>query len=227
VPAVKSTEPTGGGRREQRKVATRAGLVRAGRKLFSEQGIYEARVEDLAVQASIGKGTLYLYFASKQDLAQAVVEAGFRDLEDCLSAAAARVASFPVLVDEIARVHGEFFAANPDLLRIFHQARGILMFRRPEWESLRKPLQRHIGHIAMLLARVPSPVRDRAALRRAIALTLFGAISGACSVRAALEPGPAADRWTSLFTEGIAGLAVEMARRGGVPRPARLRGRTI
>jgi AcrR family transcriptional regulator len=226
VETIGSTESRGAGRRERRKAATRASLVRAGRKLFSEDGIYEARVEDLAEHAEIGKGTLYLYFASKQDLAQAVVEAGFRDLEKCLSTAAASVLTFDALIDEIARAHGEFYEANPDLLRIFHQARGILMFQQPEWAGLRKPLERHVAHIATLLGRVPSPFRDRIAQRRAIALTLFGAISGACSVREALHTGPAGDVRKALIRGGAARLAAGLVWRGGRARRARARGRS-
>lgn len=212
------------GRRERKKVITRADLVRAGRTLFSSEGIYEVRIEDLAERAGIGKGTLYLYFANKQDLVQAVVEGGFQELETQLDAAATQAASFPELMDEIVRAYTQFFASNPDLQRIFHQVRGILKFHRPEWLPVRVPLEKHIGYVARLLARTPSAVRERPAQRKAMALVLFGAVSGACSVRAALESGPAPEAWSNLLRRGLAGLSGGLTRGGAGRRRGRVRG---
>ena len=212
------------GRREYRKSSTRAQLVRAGRKLFSEKGIYEARIEELAEHAGIAKGTLYLYFASKVQLVHAVVEEGFEDLGRRVSAAVEGQRAFNDVVGCIVQAHLDFFTANPDLMRVFHQVRGILKFHRPEWLPLRQPLERHVGHIARLLARAPSPVRDRVARRRAMALILFGAISGACSVRAALESGPGASRWSSLLRDGFTGLAADLGRHDEGRRPNRRQG---
>jgi AcrR family transcriptional regulator len=190
---------------------TRAELVRAGRTLFSREGIYEARVEDLAQLAGIGKGTLYLYFANKQDLVQAVVEGGFRELEKRLDAGSARSASLPELVDALVEEYTEFFELNPDLLRILHQARGILKFRRREWLPLRTSFEQHLTHLTRLLGRVSSPVRERPARRRSIAIILFGAISGACSVRVALKSGPGAEVWSRLLRAGLSGLSGDLA----------------
>ena len=230
---VKQTETVGSrlgiilpiGRREHRKASTRTELVRAGRKLFSEKGIYEARIEDLAEHAGIAKGTLYLYFASKVELVQAVVDGGFEDLALGVSTAVQGRRTFNGVIGGIVQSHLDFFEANPDLMRVFHQVRGILKFHRPEWEPLRQPLERHVAHVARLLAQVPSPVRDRAARRRAMALVLFGAISGACSVRVALESGPGADRWSSLLRDGFTGLAAQLARSDEGRRPKRRGGR--
>lgn len=48
------------GRRERRKSITRADLLKAGRRLFSQKGLYESHVEDLTEIAGIAKGTFYL-----------------------------------------------------------------------------------------------------------------------------------------------------------------------
>lgn len=200
------------GRRQHRKAWTRAQLVRAGRELFGEKGLYEARIEDLAQHAGIAKGTVYLYFEGKVDLVRAVVEAGFEELERDVRAAVEGRRSFGDLVGRIVQAHVDFLAANPDLMRIFHQVRGILKFRREEWLPVRRPLMRHVGHITELLGRAPSPVRHRPSDRRVIAAILFGAISGGCSVRATLGSGPAAERWAHLLRTGLVAMAVGLAR---------------
>lgn len=209
------------GRRERRKIAIRSDLVRAARELFGERGIYDARIEDLAERAGIAKGTVYLYFRRKEELVQAVVEAGFDDLARHAGAAAEGARSLPDLVGRVVVAHLEFLAANPDLMRVFHQVRGVLLFQRQEWRALRLPLGRHIEQIARLLARVPSPVKDRSAKRRFVALLIFAAISGATSVRAALAGRPSSEVSTATLRRGVTALAVALAREASLPRARR------
>jgi AcrR family transcriptional regulator len=51
-------------------------LVAAALQLFVERGFAATRLEDVAARAGVSKGTLYLYFASKEDLFRAVVRRG-------------------------------------------------------------------------------------------------------------------------------------------------------
>lgn len=46
----------------------RAEILRSAEKLFITNGINETRIEDIAKDADIGKGTLYLYFKNKDDM---------------------------------------------------------------------------------------------------------------------------------------------------------------
>lgn len=46
----------------------RADILQASEKLFIAHGINDTRIEDIAKQADIGKGTLYLYFKNKEDI---------------------------------------------------------------------------------------------------------------------------------------------------------------
>jgi AcrR family transcriptional regulator len=58
---------------ERRKEARPAELVAAALELFVEKGYAGTRLEDVAAQAGVSKGTLYLYFENKEDLFKAVV----------------------------------------------------------------------------------------------------------------------------------------------------------
>ncbi len=60
----------------RRKEARPAELLAAALKLFVEKGFAATRLEDVAGAAGVSKGTLYLYYASKEDLFKAVVRAG-------------------------------------------------------------------------------------------------------------------------------------------------------
>ncbi len=182
-PAAAAAPP---GRREQRKHVTRRELIAAGRRLFGEQGLYESRIEDLARRAGIAKGTLYGYFESKEALVLAVVTEGFAELLGRVRTSVAGARTARERVRAVAAAHLEFFAAQPDLMRILHQVRGLLKFERPEWGPLRDALGHHVAATALLLAGSLDGRRrpTRAELERAE--LLFGAVSGVTSVRAAL-----------------------------------------
>jgi AcrR family transcriptional regulator len=55
-------------------------LVSAARDLFAEKGFAATRLEDVAAKAGVSKGTVYLYFDSKETLFRAVVESGLAAL---------------------------------------------------------------------------------------------------------------------------------------------------
>ena len=58
---------------ERRKEERPAELVAAALELFVERGYAAARLDDVAARAGVSKGTLYLYFDSKEELFKGVV----------------------------------------------------------------------------------------------------------------------------------------------------------
>lgn len=62
--------------RKRRKEARPAELTAAALGLFVEKGFAATRLEDVAARADVSKGTLYLYFDSKEALFKAVIQEG-------------------------------------------------------------------------------------------------------------------------------------------------------
>jgi len=60
-------------KRERRKQARPGELLDAALDLFVEKGFSATRVDEVAARAGVSKGTLFLYFQSKEDLFKAVV----------------------------------------------------------------------------------------------------------------------------------------------------------
>jgi AcrR family transcriptional regulator len=60
-------------RRARRKEARPGELLDAALQLFVEKGFASTRVEEVAARAGVSKGTLFLYFPSKEELFKAVV----------------------------------------------------------------------------------------------------------------------------------------------------------
>ncbi|MEQ1832378.1 MAG: TetR/AcrR family transcriptional regulator [Candidatus Eisenbacteria bacterium] len=205
------------GRRERRKHATRADLLAAGRKLFGAKGLYESRIEDLSAGAGIAKGTIYGYFSGKDELVRAVVEAGYRELQDELRAELCLVRGRQARIGRLVRVHARYFEQRRDLLRVLHQARGMLKFDRAEWRPLRSSLDRHLEVLTELLADGRAARLPRA-LAREQASALFGAMSGAMSVHVALSPRRAGPLLGPSVVGALVALALSFER---LPRPER------
>ena len=107
------------GRREQNKLAKRTRLLAAARRLFAKRGFAATTTAEIAAQAGVATGTLFLYFESKEDLLVAI----FREAMD--EAAALAFASLPRragLLDELVHVYGElvaFHERDSELARAF------------------------------------------------------------------------------------------------------------
>jgi len=59
----------------------RAEILHAAMKVFAAQGIHNFRMIDIAVEAGVGKGTLYEYFPSKDDLIISCFHQFFEDYQ--------------------------------------------------------------------------------------------------------------------------------------------------
>ncbi len=55
-------------RRERKKVETRDRILQAGLAAFAKRGIDHCTIDEIALAADVGKGTVYNYFRTKEDL---------------------------------------------------------------------------------------------------------------------------------------------------------------
>ncbi len=68
------------------QAARQAQILTAARTIFAEQGFANARMDDIAAACGLSKGTLYLYYKSKDDLIFGLLQASFDDLLQGLTA---------------------------------------------------------------------------------------------------------------------------------------------
>ena len=93
-------------------------------RLFSVKRFDEVLMDDIAHQAGVGKGTIYTYFADKEELYFAVVFEGIRRLNEQLQRKANRQQNPE---DELRRmVHAivSFFSQNRFFFRLMSQEDG-------------------------------------------------------------------------------------------------------
>jgi len=64
------SHPSDGNKRQQ--------IIKAAVKVFSQKGFHEAKVDEIAQLADVGKGTVYEYFSSKGELFQEMFKEGMQ-----------------------------------------------------------------------------------------------------------------------------------------------------
>ncbi|MEW5871193.1 MAG: TetR/AcrR family transcriptional regulator [Chloroflexota bacterium] len=74
---------------EEMRAHSRAALIAAARKCFATSGYFNVRIADVAQQAGMSQGSIYWYFASKEDLLKAVLTEAFESLGAVMGEAAA------------------------------------------------------------------------------------------------------------------------------------------
>ena len=93
-------------RRARRKEDRPGEIIAAALHLFSDRGYAATKLEDVATAAGIGKGTIYLYFPTKEHLFRAVVR---RAVLPNLDAVAAMVADPNLSASDILRAMAQRF----------------------------------------------------------------------------------------------------------------------
>ncbi|MGV8933064.1 MAG: TetR/AcrR family transcriptional regulator [Gallionellaceae bacterium] len=69
-------------KRKRRKEARPSELTEAALDLFVERGFAATKLDDIAARAGVSKGTMYLYFSSKEELFKSVIQQGILPLLD-------------------------------------------------------------------------------------------------------------------------------------------------
>lgn len=93
-------------KRELQKEARRNEIIDAAFAEFTSRGFTSTRLDDVAERAGIGKGTIYLYFDSKESLFEEVVR---QNLFPARDAAANLVAEFTGSASELLTLHLQNF----------------------------------------------------------------------------------------------------------------------
>lgn len=123
--------------RERQRQEREQLILRAAADLFVERGYHDTSMEDIATRVGIAKGTVYLHFASKEDLTLALVEQGVRHFAQELDAILASDGTprakleavfagiYGAMDDEISQVFAGIFR-NPEMMARMHEKREII-----------------------------------------------------------------------------------------------------
>ena len=104
-------------RKEREKQLRREEIVTAAEKVFFSKGFDLSTMDDVAEKAELSKGTLYLYFKSKEDLHMAVARKSIRILRAITLKATEGEGNALQKLGRMGRATVEFSRTEPDRMR--------------------------------------------------------------------------------------------------------------
>jgi len=112
-------------RRERENLRQRGEILDAALKLFSENGYHNVSMHEIAKEAEFGIGTLYKFFANKEDLYKALIMEVAQKWHYALRAALERERSPLRAIKRYIAVSRKLFIENLPLVRLyFAETRG-------------------------------------------------------------------------------------------------------
>ena len=186
-------------------------ILDAALAVFSEYGYHEARIEDIAERAGVGKGTVYLYFPGKRELFQALITRITGEHLTTIKAALSESGSLEERLVRAVRKHLLFFESNRDLAGLNVQE---VIFSDAEFRKKLMAFRIRLTSLVAKALRASSecPSADKRFIDDA-AIAFFGLlhayqmeiVSGHGDNAPPPSTGDLPERLVSLFMRGLAG----------------------
>ena len=100
------------------KGARKEEIIRAAAKLFSQKSYHDVTMDDIAEKVGVAKGTIYLYFDSKENLYLEIMEETYEEIESILERETAKSDPAPLKLKKVLGLIFKFYLQNLDVLRI-------------------------------------------------------------------------------------------------------------
>src|SRR5436190_13966359 len=99
-------------------------ILAAARTVFSKKGFHDATIDDIADEAGVAKGTIYLYFKSKQEIYLSALRDGILLLNRQMRAEAEIPGSTAERLRRLLNAKIAFFDRHRDFFHIFQSEFG-------------------------------------------------------------------------------------------------------
>lgn len=137
-------------RKQKEQAQRRKAILDSAREVFFDKGFMSATMDDIASGCDLAKGTIYLYFKSKEDLYISLMVEGLRLLRDDLNTIRDLPFSADRLLGEILRVYFAFYEKNPKYFRMMFLSSQPDVRERVCDELLRECLDCAVGCMQIL-----------------------------------------------------------------------------
>jgi len=126
-------------RRRRERENRRAAILRAARKLFFDKGFKPVTVESIAQKAELSKGSIYLYFNSKEEIYTHILLSDIDKFHKGVANLFRSGETASDLLTELARIYISFFLGDKELFRIL-----MTFMLHTEHMNLPEELNRHV-----------------------------------------------------------------------------------
>ena len=180
-------------------------ILEAAMKVIARKGVEGASMQEIAEEAGISKGTIYLYFQNQQELLEKTADFMFTQLKERVFAAFDSPGSFADRLRTLLRVQFEFFEQHQDVL----QAYGAMTADTDRCARLTKPqYQAYIQRFSRFLAEAERQGEIRDVNSRRVAFFIAEGVAALLRLRTDEKSPPRIEEeveWlASTILEGIA-----------------------
>jgi len=112
-------------RKEREKQQRKEEIILAAEQVFISKGLEQSTMDDIAEKAELSKGTLYLYFKSKEDLQMAVARKAIVFLRSITLKASSEAGNAVEKLQRMARACVEFSKSHPDHMKAIMTLEGL------------------------------------------------------------------------------------------------------
>ena len=142
-------------RRERERLARREAILAGARELFLSKGFNGTTMDEVAQMAELSKGTLYLYFTSKEELYVTVMSEGLKILFDRIEQASALDLPPDQMIRKLGEVYYRYYLDHREYFRIL-----FFLEHGDVWEQLpRELIQENLERGIRCLRGTDAPLR--------------------------------------------------------------------
>lgn len=157
----------------------RGTLVDAARRVFGEKGFEQATMEAIADAAGVAKGTIYLYYPSKQAVYDATFAAGTAELTSLTDAVVRAAATPKASIAAFVHARVQYFQEHPDYFGMYvTEISRLVTDRAPRKNVCRAALDGHTQALTAVLEAAAARGQIRAVDAGATALAVFDITRG-------------------------------------------------
>jgi AcrR family transcriptional regulator len=138
-----------------------AGILEAAYRVFAERGFEEATMAEIARVAGVAKGTLYLYYPSKQDIYDAALRQSAVDVDARTKLAVELAQGVGEKVHAFIETKLRYFEEHRDFFRISEREFGYPACRRGQHA-------RHVDELRLEQVKLLDQILQQAVRRKAI-----------------------------------------------------------
>ena len=185
-------------RKEREKEHRKEEILDAAQKVFFDKGLPSATMDEIAEAAELSKGTLYLYYKSKEDLYLGVMMRGMQVLFSEYEVLAASLDSPLRKIIKLSELYTAFFASNRKFFRMFHFLQ-MPQFHKQVSEEMQQYCGTETRRLWDLVIGIMKKGMEAGILRSDLDPTEIGIILWSSSSALMMRGDTEGDRWKERF----------------------------
>ncbi|MCD6182078.1 MAG: TetR family transcriptional regulator [Candidatus Cloacimonetes bacterium] len=159
-----------------KQIQKRAAIVNAAIEVFAQYGFHEAKIAQIAAQANVGDGTIYLYFKNKEDLLIKVFEEIITKRLDQLQSLLDNEQTAMDKLVSFFNHHVALFSDQPFVARLM----AVELRQSPEFLErypTYQPLRRYLGFLETLINDAIAEGSIRPIDTKSLSFLIFGTMN--------------------------------------------------